>query len=180
MKSNYVPVPNTVPGFVVERDIFGQIRPKRIRFLKRAKHKLINAPNLKVVYARLGARTIATLIDLTIVFGLLFILEKFFFSSTYTTIDFNIYWFLAGSFAWILYNGFFESSGYQATIGKMVLKLKVIDLYGKKLSVLRASFRCISTIISILPIGLGIWYITTDPRKQGWHDLISGSYVIKS
>jgi uncharacterized RDD family membrane protein YckC len=62
----------------------------------------------------------------------------------------------------------------------MILKLKVIDLYGKRMSVLRSLFRCITTIISILPIGLGIWYITTDPKKRAWHDLIVGTYVIKS
>lgn len=175
-------IPNKIPDFVNERDIFGQIKPKGITVMKRFKfkHKFINAPELKVSYAGLGARTIATLIDLTIVLSVLLILETFLFNFNYTNENFNIYRFLIGMFTWIFYNGLFESSVYQATIGKMILKIKVIDLYGKKMSVLRAVFRCISTIISILPIGLGIWYITTDPKKRGWHDLISGCYVIKS
>jgi uncharacterized RDD family membrane protein YckC len=149
---------------------------KRFKF----KHKFINAPDLKVTYASLGSRAIATFIDLTIVLSALLILEMILLNSNYTNKDVNIYRFLVGIFTWIFYNGLFESSVYQATIGKMILKIKVIDLYGKRMSVLRAVFRCISTIISILPIGLGIWYITTDSKKRGWHDLISGCYVIKS
>jgi uncharacterized RDD family membrane protein YckC len=48
------------------------------------------------------------------------------------------------------------------------------------LSVLQAFYRCITTIISILPMGLGIWYMTTDSKKRTWHDLIAGTYVIKT
>jgi len=173
-------IPNEIPYFVDERDVFGQIKPKRMNVFKRFKHKSRNAPELKVTYSSLGLRTMASLIDLTIILCTLLILETFLFNFNYTNNDFNSYRFFISIFTWIFYNGLFESSVYQATPGKMIFKLKVIDLYGKRMSVLRASFRCISKIFSILPIGLGIWYITTDPKKRGWHDLISGSYVIKS
>ena len=168
----------STPFFVEDRDVLGQ--PKGINVLQRFKHKLRNAPDLKVTYAGLGKRTIAKLIDLTIVFIPLLILETFLFKFNHTNNDFNTYRFFIVIFIWIFYNGVFETSVYQATIGKMILKLKVIDLYGKRMSVLRSLFRCITTIISILPIGLGIWYITTDPKKRAWHDLIVGTYVIKS
>jgi uncharacterized RDD family membrane protein YckC len=180
MKKQYIPAPNQIADFVDERDMFGQIRPKRINIIKRARHKLINAPDLKVKYARLGVRIIATFFDLIIVFSVLLILETFLFKFNYDNKYSILYRFVIAAFIWIFYNTFFESSGYQATVGKILFQLKVIDLYGKRLSVLKATVRCISKAFSILPIGLGIWYITTDPKKQGWHDLISGSYVIKS
>ena len=178
MKSkNYIRQIST-PFFVENRDVLGQ--PKGINVLQRFKHKLRNAPDLNVTYAGLGKRTIAKLIDLTIVFIPLLILETFLFKFNYTNNDFNTYRFFIVIITWIFYNSVFESSVYQATIGKMILKLKVIGLYGKRIGVLRSFFRCITTIISILPIGLGIWYITTDPKKRAWHDLIIGTYVIKS
>ena len=168
----------STPFFVEDRDVLGQ--PKGINVLQRFKHKLIHAPDLKVTYAGLGKRTIAKLIDLTIVFIPLLILETFLFKFNRTNNDFNTYRFFIVIITWIFYNSVFETSAYQATVGKMILKLKVIDLYGKRISGLRSFFRCITTIISILPIGLGIWYITTDPKKRAWHDLIVGTYVIKS
>ena len=177
MKSkNYIRQIST-PFYVENRDVLGQ--PKGINVLQRFKHKLRNAPDLKVTYAGLGKRTIAKLIDLTIVFIPLLIIEMILFKFNYTNNDFNTYGFFIVIITWIFYNSLFETSAYQATVGKMILKLKVIDLYGKRISVLRSFFRCITTIISILPIGLGIWYITTDPKKRSWHDLIVGTYVIK-
>ena len=178
MKSkNYIRQIST-PFFVENRDVLGQ--PKGINVLQRFKHKLRNAPDLKVTYAGLGKRTIAKLIDLTIVFIPLLILEMILFKFNYMNKDFNTYRFFIVIITWIFYNSVFETSVYQATIGKMIVKLKVIDLYGKRISVLRSFFRCITAIISILPVGLGIWYITTDPKKRAWHDLIAGTYVIKS
>ena len=63
-RKNY-PVQKSTPFFMEDRDVLGQ--PKGINVLHRFKHKLINAPDLKVTYAGLGRRTIAKLIDLTIV-----------------------------------------------------------------------------------------------------------------
>jgi uncharacterized RDD family membrane protein YckC len=180
MKTKNYPEQNAIPLFIEERDVLGQIKPSGINILKRFKHKSSNAPDLKVIYASLGTRAIAALIDLTIVLSVLLIMETFLFKFNYTNNEFNTYRFFIVIFIWIFYNGSFESSVYQATFGEMIFKLKVVDLYGKKVSVLRSLFRCITTIISILPIGIGIWYLTTDPKKRTWHDLIAGTYVIKS
>lgn len=148
--------------------------------MQRFKNKSIDTPDLKVTYASLGIRTIAKIIDITIILSPLLILDTFLFKFNYMNNDFNTYRFFTIVFIWIFYNSAFEASVYQATIGKMILKLKVIDMSGKRMSVLRAFFRCVTIIISILPAGLGIWYITTDPKKRAWHDLIVGTYVIKS
>ncbi|MEI7492602.1 MAG: RDD family protein [Bacteroidota bacterium] len=178
MKEKIYPVQNSPPLFVENLDVLGQ--PKGVNFLQRFKPKSINTPDLKVTYAGLGIRTIAKLIDISITFSPLLILESFLFKFNYMNVDFNSYRFFTVVFIWIFYNSVFEASVYQATIGKMILKLKVIDLYGKRISVLRSFFRCITIIISILPVGFGIWYITTDPKKRAWHDLILGTYVIES
>ena len=178
MKRKNYPEQNSIPFFVEDRDVLGQ--PKGTNVLQRFKHRSINTPDLKVTYAGLGKRTIAKLIDITIIFSPLLILESFLFKFNYMNNDFNTYRFFIVILIWFFYNVVFEASVYQATIGKMIFKLKVIDLYGKRMGVLRSFFRCITIIISMLPIGIGIWYITTDPKKRAWHDLIVGTYVIKS
>jgi len=178
MKTKNYPEQNTIPLFIENRDVLGQIKSSGISSLKVFKH-IKNAPDLKVIYAGFGPRAMATFIDLVIVMGALSILDAFLFKFNYTNDDFNTYRFFIALFAWIIYNGVFESSVWQATLGEMIVKLKVIGLYGKRISVLRSIFRCISTFISVLPVGLGIWYMTTDSKKRTWHDIITGTYVIK-
>ena len=180
MKTKSYQAQYATPLFIEERDVLGQTKPSGISVVKRFKHKLKSAPDLKVTYAGLGTRVIATFVDLLFVMGALMIMEASFFHFNYTDTEFNTYRFFAVIFIWIFYNASLESSVYQATFGEMILKLKVVDLDGKRMSVLKSIFRNITTLISILPIGLGIWYMTTDPKKRAWHDLIAGTYVIKS
>jgi uncharacterized RDD family membrane protein YckC len=171
---------NLMPNIIEERDVFGQIKPNGIRLLKRYKYRLHNAPDLEVNYASFGIRFLAKFIDLMILLIPFLVFEQLFFKFDFTNFDYNSYRFFLFILIVLIYSVAFESSVYQATIGKMIVKVKVIGLFGKRLSVLQAFYRCITTIISILPMGLGIWYMTTDSKKRTWHDLIAGTYVIKT
>lgn len=69
----------------------------------------------------------------------------------------------------------------QATPGKMVLSLKVVD--AKTYSTLtpgQAVGRYLAYYVSTLPLGLGLVWVAFDPRKQGWHDKLAGTIVIRS
>lgn len=181
MKTDNFSKSEPMPDYVNERDVFGLIKSKKISmtgFKYLAANMLV--PNLDVTYAGLGVRTLATFSDLLILTCLMIIPEILFFSFNFHELDFNSFRFLIIMVLWILYHVAFDSSAYQGTPGKILLKLKVIDLYGKNLSIFRALFRSLAVFISIVPIGLGIWYMTTDPKKRSWHDLISGTFVIKS
>lgn len=69
---------------------------------------------------------------------------------------------------------------YLGTPGKMALKLKVVDAKtGGKLTVPQAIGRYFAYLVSILPCGLGFVWIAVDSRKQGWHDKLAGSVVIR-
>lgn len=171
---------NVMPNIIEERDVLGQIKPNRISLLKRFKYRLHNAPDLNVSYAGFGIRFLAKMIDLMIIVIPLLVLELFYFKFDFTNNDYNSYRFFLFILIVLIYNVAFESSVYQATVGKMIVKIKVIGLFGKRLSVLQAFYRCVTIIISILPMGLGIWYMTTDSKKRTWHDLIAGTYVIKT
>lgn len=67
-----------------------------------------------------------------------------------------------------------------ATPGKMMLGLKIVDANtldqasGKKLAL-----RYLGYYISLLGLCFGYFWIGWDPKKQGWHDKIAGTLVIK-
>ncbi|CAJ2375961.1 MAG: RDD family protein [Gammaproteobacteria bacterium] len=68
----------------------------------------------------------------------------------------------------------------QATPGKMVMNLKIVDARnGGKPSVGQCVGRYFSYILSVLCYGLGILWIVFNKRKQGWHDKLAGTLVIK-
>jgi uncharacterized RDD family membrane protein YckC len=69
----------------------------------------------------------------------------------------------------------------QATPGKMALSLKVVDARtGKALSFGQSVARYLGYFVSSVPLCLGFFWIGFDARKQGWHDKIGGSVVIRS
>ena len=72
-----------------------------------------------------------------------------------------------------------ESSEYQATLGKMLLGLKVTDLKGRRISFLRATGRHFGKILSGLILGIGFFMIAFTKKKQGLHDIITECLVLK-
>lgn len=69
---------------------------------------------------------------------------------------------------------------FMGTPGKMALKLKIVNAHtGEKISIAQAIIRYFSYIISALPLGLGFLWIAFDSKKQGWHDKLAGTVVIK-
>ena len=169
-----------LPDYVNEHDVLGLVKSKRTAMIKRFTFKPLNTPELHVTYAGLGIRTLATFIDLAIIASLMLILEIIFFSFNFSNSGYNSFRLLMVAAIWIFYHATFNSSALQATFGKRMLKLKIIDLYGNRMGITRSLFRCLAVFISIAPVGLGIWYISTDTKKQGWHDLIAGTCVTKS
>ena len=49
---------------------------------------------------------------------------------------------------------------------------------GENLSVTRAVIRYVGYLASLLPLGLGFFWILWDKRKQGFHDKLAHSVVI--
>jgi uncharacterized RDD family membrane protein YckC len=76
-----------------------------------------------------------------------------------------------------LYFAVLESSTKQATIGKFIMKLKVVDVNNNKISFGKASIRFFVKIFSGLIFGIGFIMIAFTKHKQGLHDLAAGTYV---
>ncbi|HKO67646.1 MAG TPA: RDD family protein [Burkholderiaceae bacterium] len=69
----------------------------------------------------------------------------------------------------------------QATPGKMVLSLRVVDAdTGGTLSVGQSIGRYLAYYVSMIPLLLGFIWVAFDRRKQGWHDKLAGTVVIRS
>ncbi|MDQ7084304.1 MAG: RDD family protein [Sulfurovum sp.] len=68
-----------------------------------------------------------------------------------------------------------------ATPGKMALKLTIVDAKtGKNASTGQLIGRYLGYYVSIIPLCLGIIWVGIDKRKQGWHDKLAGTVVLKS
>jgi uncharacterized RDD family membrane protein YckC len=80
--------------------------------------------------------------------------------------------------AWAYYT-LMESSSKQATLGKMILNLKVTDLEKKPISFEQASARFLGKILSVMTLGIGFLMIAFTEKKQGLHDILAGCLVIK-
>jgi uncharacterized RDD family membrane protein YckC len=80
----------------------------------------------------------------------------------------------------ILYFALMESSAKQATLGKMALGLVVVDAEGNRISFLRALGRYFAKILSGLILFIGYIMVAFTERKQGLHDMICSTLVLKA
>ncbi len=70
---------------------------------------------------------------------------------------------------------------FLGTPGKMATNLKIVDAKtGNKMSTAQAIGRYFAYIIATLPLCLGFVWIAIDKKKQGWHDKLAGTVVIRS
>lgn len=85
------------------------------------------------------------------------------------------------SFAiYVVYCAIMEGSTLQGTLGKRMLGLRVTDLQRRPLSMARSIGRNFAKIVSLLPLGLGFLWALWSKDRQGWHDMIAGTLVVKS
>ncbi|HMF92510.1 MAG TPA: RDD family protein [Candidatus Angelobacter sp.] len=79
-----------------------------------------------------------------------------------------------------LYESLMTSSSWQGTVGKRVLHLKVTDVVGNKISFGRATGRFFAKLISQTLLSSLVYIVVAfTERKQGLHDMIAGTLVMK-
>ena len=68
-----------------------------------------------------------------------------------------------------------------ATPGKIALKLSIVDANtGGKPTTGQLIGRYLGYYLSLIPLGLGIIWVGIDKKKQGWHDKVAGTVVIRN
>ena len=107
-----------------------------------------------------------------------FLLDALFITSiTKFTIQFNTFLPIIIS---LVYFAYFESSKAQATLGKQIVSLKVVNTTGEKITFLNAALRHIVKMIGIIFVGIGYLplLIGKEDIKRSYVDLITATQVI--
>ena len=138
----------------------------------------------KLKIANPGARFVAYAIDILIGMAILelFILSVISASEVETLLNnlLKILIFLIFFFSVItpLVNSLLISK-LGGTLGKLLTGIRIVNEKGQNLSFLRAFFRnYIGYLVSKVLVMLGFIWILVDKQRRGWHDLITGSWVI--
>lgn len=80
---------------------------------------------------------------------------------------------------WWLYFALMESSAQQASLGKMAIGARVVDAAGGRLTFGHATGRALAKFLSILIFYIGCIIVAFTQRKQGLHDLMASTYVVR-
>ena len=137
-----------------------------------------SVPVAALEYIGFLTRFIATIIDVIIVwiisYALIFIISILPLEYLF------LYSYLNSFFILLLYYWLFTGLKGQ-TPGKMVVGIKVVDSQGNKPGLVTAAIReILGKVISTIPLYLGFLWISWDIKKQGLHDKIATTYVIKA
>ncbi len=65
------------------------------------------------------------------------------------------------------------------TLGQRAIGLRVVAGDGSALSAGASALRVIGFIIAAIPCAIGLMWAGWADRKRGWHDMISGSVVVR-
>ena len=68
----------------------------------------------------------------------------------------------------------------QTTLGGILLRLKVARLDGRPVDAPTALVRSLGAAFGTLALGLGYFWAAWDADRQGWHDKISGTVVVRT
>jgi uncharacterized RDD family membrane protein YckC len=74
---------------------------------------------------------------------------------------------------------FWSSYGHGQTVGNRIMKLRVIKTDGSELTLTDTFLRYVGLILSFLCLFIGVIWVAFDANKQGWHDKIASTYVVK-
>lgn len=68
----------------------------------------------------------------------------------------------------------------QATPGKMAIGARIVDAKtGGKPSTGQLILRYLGYYVAMIPLFVGILWVAFDGRKQGWHDKLAGTVVVR-
>ncbi|WP_421955785.1 RDD family protein [Polaromonas sp.] len=69
---------------------------------------------------------------------------------------------------------------FGATPGKMAMSAKIVDAdTGGPLTTTQSVIRYVGYFVSLIPFGVGYLWIAFDRKKQGWHDMMANSVVVR-
>lgn len=133
-------------------------------------------------YAGFWVRVIATLIDMVVLGIAVYLPLTFIYGMDYWHSETLIHGFwdvvLGYIFPFVATIWFWRT--YLGTPGKLALKLKVVDAEsGERLTIAQSIGRYLAYFPSALFLCLGFIWVGFTNKKQGWHDKLAGTVVIR-
>jgi uncharacterized RDD family membrane protein YckC len=137
--------------------------------------------NSEVTYAGFWHRLAATILDSIWLYGIIYTILWFLFDpelfsseASYTPTQFVFEYVLP----LIVVMAFWVIKS--ATPGKMLFNMKIVDAdTHNPVSVSRLLLRYLAYFVSMLPLCLGFLWVAWDKKKQGWHDKIAKTVIIR-
>ena len=129
-------------------------------------------------WARVGAALIDSLLLWSIILPLLLVFYgKAYWSGTdwvHGPMDFLLSWVFPAVATIVFW------AMKQATPGKMVISAQIVDAHtGQAPSLGQYLGRYAAYFLATLPLCLGLIWVGLDARKQGWHDKLAGTVVVR-
>jgi uncharacterized RDD family membrane protein YckC len=79
----------------------------------------------------------------------------------------------------LIYHILMESSVKQGTYGKQILKIRVCDMHGNRITTAHAAGRNFAKVFSVLTLCIGYLMAFFNKQQQCLHDKIAGTLVVK-
>jgi uncharacterized RDD family membrane protein YckC len=79
----------------------------------------------------------------------------------------------------LIYHIIMECSAKQATFGKQILRIKVCDMQGNRISFAHSAGRNFAKLFSVLTLFIGYLFSFFNKQQQCLHDMIAGTLVMK-
>jgi uncharacterized RDD family membrane protein YckC len=133
-------------------------------------------------YAGFWIRVVAAIIDTVLLSVILFPVLTAIYGSEYWSgerlvqgpLDFLLSW-VAPAVAVVVF-----WLARQATPGKMAIGARIVDAKtGGKPTTTQLILRYLGYYVAMIPLFIGILWVAFDPRKQGWHDKMAGTVVVR-
>lgn len=130
-------------------------------------------------WARVGASLIDTVLMAIVVFPILLAVYGNSYLAGDEPIDGALNFLLSWVFPALAVIAFWIAK--QATPGKMLVSAKIVDAKtGQAPSTGQLIGRYLAYYVSMIPLFLGFVWVAFDKQKQGWHDKLAGTLVVKS
>lgn len=136
-------------------------------------------PDYASFWERLGAYVIDSIVVSVPIWVLSFVLGLLLGASTDgATLGFGVLYLLL-LLAAVAYFPLMEASRHRATLGKMALRIQVVDERGGRISTGQAFGRFFGKILSGAILYIGFLMVLWDARQQGLHDKLANTYVTR-
>jgi uncharacterized RDD family membrane protein YckC len=128
-------------------------------------------------YVGFGIRFVAYLID-GFILGIIRWIVALFFGFGSMGFGWDLIWF--GSLFSFIYFVLMESSANQASIGKQLMRIKVVDENGQRMDLSKSIIRNLMKMVSAAILLIGFIMVIFDERKRALHDMVAHTFVVEN